>query len=45
MLEAIHVAAVTVNPTSPLGYRFDQRALVEAMEAALGDLPVIDVME
>ncbi len=45
VLEAIHVAAVTVNPTSPLGYRFDQRALVEAMEAALGDLPVIDVME
>ncbi len=45
VLEPINVAAVTVNPTSPLGYRFDQRSLVEAMQKAIPDIPVIDVME
>ncbi len=44
VLENINVAAVTVNPTSPFGYRFDQLALVEAMEKALPEVPVIDVM-
>ena len=44
MLESINVAAVTVNPTSPLGYRFDQRMLVERMQDAIPDVPVIDVM-
>lgn len=45
VLDPIKVAAVTVNPTSPLGYRFDQRTLVEAMQRAIPDIPVIDVME
>ena len=44
VLENINVAALTVNPTSPLGYRFDQRQLAEAMQAAIPDIPVIDVM-
>ena len=44
VLENINVAAVTVNPTSPLGYRFDQQELVQRMQAALPDVPVIDVM-
>ena len=45
VLDPITVAAVTVNPTSPLGYRFDQRELVETMQKAIPDIPVIDVME
>ncbi len=45
VLDRINVAAVTVNPTSPLGYRFDQQALVEAMRRAIPGIPVIDVME
>lgn len=45
VLENIHVAALTVNPTSPFGYRFDQNQLLEEMERAVpGDVPVIDVM-
>ena len=45
VLENINVAALTVNPTSPFGYRFDQQALVERMQAAMpADIPVIDVM-
>lgn len=45
VLDPIKVAAVTVNPTSPLGYRFDQRSLIETMQKAIPDIPVIDVME
>ena len=45
VLENINVAALTVNPTSPFGYRFDQQQLVQAMQAAIPDIPVIDVME
>lgn len=44
VLENIKVAAVTVNPTSPMGYRFDQQELVQRMKAALPGVPVIDVM-
>ena len=44
VLENISVAAVTVNPTSPFGYRFDQQLLVERMQEAIRDIPVIDVM-
>ncbi|MDO5491136.1 MAG: hypothetical protein Q4F96_01875 [Bacillota bacterium] len=45
VLDGINVAAVTVNPTAPLGYRFDQQALIEAMQKAIPRIPVIDVME
>jgi hypothetical protein len=44
VLENINVAALTVNPTSPFGYRFDQQRLVEEMQRAIPDIPVIDVM-
>ena len=45
VLENINVAALTVNPTSPFGYRFDQQMLVERMREAMPkDIPVIDVM-
>ena len=44
VLENINVAALTVNPTSPFGYRFDQQTLVKRMQEAIPDVPVIDVM-
>ena len=43
VLENIEVAAVTVNPFSPHGYSFDRDELRNAVQAALPDLPVIDV--
>lgn len=43
VLENINVAAVTVNPTSPSGYAFDHEELVNAMQKAIPDIPVIDV--
>ncbi len=39
----IKVAAVTVNPIAPSGYSFDHKALRDAMQEALPDIPVIDV--
>ena len=44
VLENIKVAAITVNPTAPAGYAFDHEALVNAMQEAIPDIPVIDVM-
>lgn len=44
VLENIEVAAITVNPTAPAGYKFDHKALVDAMQEAVPDVPVIDVM-
>lgn len=44
VLENINVAALTVNPTSPYGYRFDQQMLVERMQGAIPEVPVIDVL-
>ena len=43
VLENIRVAAVTVNPWAPGGYSFDHKALKDAMQAALPDIPIIDV--
>lgn len=44
VLENIEVAAITVNPTAPAGYKFDHKALVDAMQEAVPGIPVIDVM-
>ena len=44
VLENIKVAAITVNPTSPAGYSFDHEELTSAMQNAVPDIPVIDVM-
>ncbi|MDD6191340.1 MAG: hypothetical protein PUB75_07105 [Firmicutes bacterium] len=44
VLENIEVAAVTVNPVAPSGYSFDHEELLKAMEDAVPDIPVIDVM-
>lgn len=43
VLENIKVAAITVNPKAPAGYCFDHKELVEAMEAKLPNVPIIDV--
>lgn len=44
VLKNINVAAVTVNPTSPAGYAFDHGELIDAMQAAVPDILVVDVM-
>ncbi len=44
VLENIRVAAITVNPVAPAGYSFDHRELMEAVQEAVPDIPVIDVM-
>lgn len=44
VLENITVAAITVNPTSPAGYSFDHSEMTSAMQSAVPDIPVIDVM-
>lgn len=43
VLDNITVAAVTVNPYAPLGYVFDHDALLNAVQEAIPDIPVIDV--
>ena len=44
VLQDIKVAAVTVNPVAPLGYSFEHKALIDAMQTAVGDhLPVVHV--
>ncbi|MBO4725128.1 MAG: hypothetical protein J5622_01340 [Firmicutes bacterium] len=43
VLDNIKVAAVTVNPYAPQGYVFDHRALLETVQEAIPDVPVIDV--
>lgn len=44
VLQNIKVAAVTVNPYAPAGYGFDHNALLTAMQRAIPDIPVLDVM-
>lgn len=44
VLENIQVAAITVNPYAPGGYAFEHKSLLEAVQKAIPDIPVIDVM-
>ena len=44
VLQNITVVAITVNPTSPAGYSFDHGEMASAMQKAVPDIPVIDVM-
>ncbi len=44
VLENIEVAAITVNPYAPGGYAFEHEALLNGMQEAIPDIPVIDVM-
>ncbi len=44
VLKNIEIAAITVNPYAPAGYGFDRHALLDSVQQALPDIPVIDVM-
>lgn len=44
VLKNIEIAAITVNPYAPAGYGFDRHALLDGVQQALPDIPVIDVM-
>lgn len=44
VLENIEVAAITVNPTAPVGYAFDHEELLNKIQEAIPDIPAIDVM-
>jgi hypothetical protein len=37
--------AITVNPVAPQSHRFDSRQLRELIEAAVADVPVLDVLD
>ena len=43
MLKNIEIAAITVNPYAPLGYSFDSKEFQEAMQAAMPEIPVVNV--
>ena len=43
VLKNIEIAAITVNPWAPAGYTFDNRLLLEEMQKAIPDIPIIDV--
>jgi hypothetical protein len=41
----IALQAITVNPVAPQSHRFDSRELRELIETAVGDVPVLDVLD
>jgi hypothetical protein len=41
----IALKAITVNPVAPQSHRFDSRQLRELIEAVVGDVPVLDVLD
>jgi len=41
----IALQAITVNPVAPQSHRFDSRQLRELIEATVGDVPVLDVLD
>jgi hypothetical protein len=43
-LSGVKIIAITVNPFSPAGYSFDSAELVKAVGAAVGEIPVFDVL-
>ena len=43
VLKNIEIAAITVNPWAPAGYTFDNRVLLEEMQKAIADIPIVDV--
>lgn len=44
VLENIEIAAITVNPYAPGGYAFEHETLLNGMQEAIPDIPVVDVM-
>jgi hypothetical protein len=45
VLRAIDLKAITVNPVAPQSHRFDSRELRGLIEAAIPDVPVLDVLD
>jgi hypothetical protein len=45
VLRAIDLKAITVNPVAPQSHRFDSRELRGLIEAAVPDVPVLDVLD
>ena len=43
--ETIDLKAITVNPVAPQSHRFDSGQLRELIEAAVADVPVLDVLD
>lgn len=43
VMKNIDIAAITVNPWAPAGYTFDNRMLLDEMQKAIPDIPIIDV--
>jgi hypothetical protein len=41
----IELKAITVNPVAPQSHRFDSQQLRELIEAVVGDVPVLDVLD
>jgi hypothetical protein len=44
-LRAIALRAITVNPIAPQAHRFDSARLRELLREAVGDVPVLDVLD
>jgi hypothetical protein len=45
VLRTIDLRAITLNPVAPQSHRFDSRRLGELIAAAVGDVPVLDVLD
>jgi hypothetical protein len=45
VLQMIRLKAITVNPVAPQAHRFASRQLRELIEAAVGEVPVLDVLD
>jgi hypothetical protein len=45
VLRPIELKAITVNPVAPQSHRFDSQTLRELIEAAVPDVPVLDVLD
>jgi hypothetical protein len=45
VLATIELKAITVNPVAPQAHRFDSQRLRELIEAAVPDVPVLDVLD
>jgi hypothetical protein len=45
VLRTIDLQAITVNPVAPQSHRFDSQRLRELIEAAIADVPVLDVLD
>jgi hypothetical protein len=45
VLNTIELKAITINPVAPQSHRFDSEQLRELIQAAVGDVPVLDVLD